>query len=275
MSIRWAIIAGIALSTPWFVYQSKPASAGHAENSLTPRFRIGEVLNYRIDWQGHMGAGIAQLQVLDRESIFGAQAWHFRASLHTAEPIRAVYPMDDQIDSYAQLVDLESRRYQERFREFGVRDETDATFVSPGENSNAPAPHVIVPAGTRDALSAIYLLRITDWRKSPELRVPVFDGQNVYQMLAKYAATAEIRVTTGSYKATEIEISLFDGNRQVPDEHFKIWLAEDTVRTPLLCEAYLSIGTLRIELTSDSAFEVQANGDAITRRARSNPRAGN
>lgn len=274
-AIRWAIMGSVALSTPWFVSPSKPASISPAASVQLPAFRVGETLNYRIDWQRYAGAAVAQLQVVDRGNFYGWQAWHLRASVHTAEPVRALYSMDDQIDSYALLANLESRQYQEHFREFGKLEETDATLVSPGEVSDAPSPHVIVPPGTRDSLSAIYFLRETDWRRVQELRAPVYDGQNVYEMAAKPGEPAGIHVAAGDYKATEIDIRLLDGNKEIPDEHFRIWLADDTARTPLLCEAYLPIGTLRIELTSDTAFEAEAGANPITPRARSNPPAGN
>jgi hypothetical protein len=273
-AIRWAIIGGIALSTPWIVSRGKSATAP-SEGAASSIFRIGEILNYRIDWQRYAGAGIAQLQVMDRGDFHGAPAWHFRASVHTVQPIRALYSMDDQIDSYALFAGLVSRQYQERFREFGKPEDTDANFVFPGEVSDVPAPHVIVPQGTHDALSAIYLLRATDWRSIRELRAPVFDGQDVYEMIAKPDAPAALHISMGTYEATEVEIRLLDSGKEIPDERFKVWIADDAARTPLLCEADLSFGTLRIELTSDSASEPKAAGSATIPPARSNHQAGN
>lgn len=250
-AIRGAILVGIAFLAPWWsASQGQSATVSDATAVQPPGFSIGEVLNYRIDWQRYTGAGVAQLQVVDRRDFNGAQSWHFRATVHSAQPIRALYPMDDQIDSYALLAGLVSRRYQEHFREFGKPEGTDASLVSPGELLPATMPRVIVPANTHDALSAIYLLRITDWRHAQELHVPVFDGENVYEMVAKADPSSTVHVATGSYQATEIEIHLFDGSREVTDEHFKVWLADDLAHAPLLCEAYLSIGTLRIELIS-------------------------
>jgi Protein of unknown function (DUF3108) len=274
-AVRWAIIASAALSPPWFVSRSKSASVSSVKGAQLPAFRIGEILNYRIDWQRYAGAAVAQLQVVDRGNFYGSQSWHFRASVHTAEPIRALYPMDDQIDSYALLAGLESRQYQEHFREFGKPEDTDLALVSPGEASNGPLPRVIVPLGTHDAVSAIYSLREVDWLRTPEFRIPVFDGQNVYEMVAKPNTPMGIHVAAGDYKATEIEIRLLEGNQEIPDEHFKIWLADDAARTPLLCEADLSIGTLRIELTSDAAFRAEGAGNPVTPGARSNRPAGN
>lgn len=269
VAIRWTMLAGIALSTPWFAPHRQSAA------SQPPTFRIGETLNYQIDWQRYTGAGVAQLQVVARGDFYGAQSWHFRATVHSVQPIRTLYPMDDQIDSYALLAGLVSRQYQEHFREFGKPEDADESLVSPGESLSATTPRVVVPANTHDALSAIYLLRVTDWRRTQELRVPVFDGENVYEMAAKADSSAAVRIAAGNYQATEIEIHLFDGSHEVTDEHFKIWLTDDVAHTPLLCEAYLSIGTVRIELTPDAASVAASGAKTVTPRAGSNHRAEN
>lgn len=273
-AIRRLFAAGLVCVAICLVPRLKPASVSNDAISQPPALRIGEVLNYRIDWQRYSGAGLAQLQIVDRVDFFGTPAWHFHASVHTAPPVRTVYPMDDQIDSYARVAGLEGREYEEHFREFGKPEDTTATLVAPGEISNAPAPRVIVPQGTRDVLSVIYLLRATDWREQRELRVPVYDGQNVYEMIAKADDASDLRVPTGNYHAMGIEIHLLDGAKEIPDEHFRIWLADDTARTPLLCEADLPIGALRVELTSDSADKARA-GESLTLAERSNHQAGN
>lgn len=275
VAIRWALIGGIALSAPWFVSHSK--SAVRNDDGPAPLFRIGEVLNYRIDWQRYSGAATAQLEVIDRAGFAGAPAWHFRATVHTTEPVRALYPMDDQIDSYAMAGNFVSRKYLEHFREFGELQNTEASLVSPGTGAISAGPRVIVPFGTRDVLGAIYFLRSTDWNGAQEIRAPVFDGENVYRMVAKSSMPSMIRITAGTYQATEIEIHLLDGDKEVPDENFKLWLAADRARTPVLCEVSLPIGKLRIELTSDSASEMNARtaAPAATPPAGSNPRAEN
>ena len=234
--------------------QSSPAS--------TQTLRIGEILNYRIDWRRFSGAATAQLQIADRREFFGAASWHFRAALHTAAPLRTFYPLDDEIDSYALPVQLETREYEEHFRELGQLDDTSAALVVAGQASTSPLTHVIVPPATRDALSAIYFLRLANWNAVAELRTPVFDGQDVYTMIATREKTEFVQIAAGNFKTTKISIRLLDGTREISDEHFSIWLANDSAQTPVLCEAHLPIGALRIELVSDSAWPPPANTKA-------------
>lgn len=262
--LRGLTSPAVMLSTVAFcailLANSNPPRAQSPPSS--PALRIGEILNYRIDWRRFSGAASAQLQILDRSEFFGAPSWHFRAALHTSAPLRAFYQLDDEIDSYALPGGLQSREYQEHFREFGRPEDTAAALVLPGEPSNSALPRAIVPPGTHDALSAIYFLRLMDWKAVPETRTPVFDGQNVYTMIATREEIESVQIAAGNFNATRVSIRLRDGNREIPDEHFTIWLANDPAQTPILGEAYLPIGALRIELISDSAWPAAAKANS-------------
>ncbi len=255
-----------------FAAAQSPTAAGKPDPQSSA-LRIGEVLNYRIDWGRFAGAATAQLQIVDRSQNFGAASWHFRATLHTAAPLRALYPLDGQIDSYALPIGLQTREYQEHFREFGKSEDMAAALILAGEVSNAPLPHVIVPQRTRDALSAIYFLRLTDWNAVSEIRAPVFDGEEIYRMLAVRERREDIKGPAGNFASTKISIRLLDGSREIPDEHFMVWLANDPAQTPIRCEAYLPVGAVRFELMSDSAWAAR-NGKQVSSPSpagRSNP----
>jgi hypothetical protein len=230
-------------------------SSGHANSRgaspQTGPFRIGELLTYRVDWRKYSGAAEAELAVVNRENFSGRPSWHFRATLRTLEPARAMYPLNDQIDSYASLDGLPTIRYQQRLREFGKPYESDLEFISPGYAPLGGWTRVIVPPGTRDPLSAIYSLRQVDWRRVAEIRIPVYDGDDLYDMIAEREGSQEIRLSAGEVPATRIAIRLLASGRQVADEHFQIWFARDAAQTPIAFEAQLSVGTVRAELTSN------------------------
>ncbi|MHB8526835.1 MAG: DUF3108 domain-containing protein [Candidatus Acidiferrales bacterium] len=232
---------------------------GFASSGAHPRpnpsgvatIKIGERLFYRVDWQKYSGAAEAELDVMDRSDFYGAAGlWHLRAVLHTLEPARALYPLDDQLDSFDFHGGFATFRFQERLRELGNSRESNFAFVSPRSLSPADSSRVIVPPGTRDPVSAIYFLRQVDWRQSNEVRIPVYDGEDLYHMLAAREASEEIRVGAGDFSATPVAIRLFEGGHEVPNEHFKVWLARDAAQTPLIFEARLPVGIVRAELTS-------------------------
>ncbi|MGB6525685.1 MAG: DUF3108 domain-containing protein [Candidatus Acidiferrales bacterium] len=221
-----------------------------ADSQAVPLFRIGEQLRYRIDWQKYAGAAYAELDVIDRGRFFGVGAWHFRASVHTTEPARAFFPLDDEADSYARPAGLASFRYQERFQESGKPEDTYAEFIPSGDASGGAWPRVVVPQGTHDPVSAIYSLREADWRRVPEVRLAVYDGEDLYEIAARSMGTEKVSVEAGEYLATRIAIRLLQNGRELPDEHFTLWLANDATQTPVRLDAQLPFGDLHLELTS-------------------------
>jgi hypothetical protein len=112
------------------------------------------------------------------------------------------------------------------------------------------ASAVRVLPGTRDPLGMLQFLRGVDWSKTPEVRSPVYDGRKLYDTRAtlKSSATA-VTVPAGQFRASQIEIRVFDNGTEMKDAHFFLYLANDAARTPVLMEAVLPVATARVELT--------------------------
>ena len=213
-------------------------------------FSAGEVLNYRISWAAFTNAASVQLSVPERRSLFDWQTWHFRAVAHTLSPVSSLAPVDDQFDSYTDVVSLESRQFESHLHELGKTTDQVQHLVPTGQQSKAPAPAVIVQPGTRDALGQLYTLRAVQWDRVPELRIPVYDGRDVYEMRAKRDAGAEsVTVPAGAFTASRISIGVFQRDKEVSAIHIAVWLANDPARTPVVLQATLPFGTLRGELT--------------------------
>jgi hypothetical protein len=214
---------------------------------------VGETLNYRVAWATFASAASLQLSVPERRDLFGWGTWHFRASAHTLSPVRALFAIDDQFDSYSDSTTLESRQYEMYLNEMGRKEEKLMHFVPMGQASRAPGPGVVVLPGTRDPLGALYALRSADWQRTPEFRVPVYDGRDVYEVRARLEVPSEsLAIAAGSFLASRVSIRLFQHSKEVSGINFKVWLALDAPRTPVLMQAELPFGSLRVELTSAS-----------------------
>ena len=232
------------------------ASAALAPAALTPAkdqpmpFRPGETLNYRVSWAAFTNAASVQLSVPERRPLFTWQTWHFRAVAHTLSPVASLFPVDDQFDSYTDSASLESRQFESHLHELGKTIEQVQHLVPTGQQSKAPPPTVIVQPGTRDALGGLYTLRGVEWDRVSDLRIPVFDGRDVYEMRARRDSSSDpVSVPAGSFTASRISISLFQHEKEVSAIHISVWLANDAARTPVVIQATLPFGTLRGELT--------------------------
>ena len=212
-------------------------------------FRAGERLDYRVSWSAFSEAASVQLSVPERRDLFGWQTWHFRAVAHTLSPVRSLFPVDDQFDSYTDTTTLESRQYEMHLNEMGKTTDKVLHLAASGQRSRAPSPTVLVLPGTRDPLGALYALRGVDWQRTPEFRAPVYDGTDIYEMHAQRDAPNEtVKVDAGSFLASRISIRVFQHEKELPAIHFIVWLANDAARTPVLMQADLPFGKLQAEL---------------------------
>ena len=218
---------------------------------LSVPFHIGEKLHYRVAWATFSSAATVELSALEKRELFGWQTWHFQASVHTINPVRNLFAIDDQFDSYSDSTSFESRQYESYLNELGKSEEEVVHLIPAGERLRAPGSAVVVLPGTRDVLGMLYALRAADWQKSPELRAPVYDGSNLYDSLATLENPSDpVKVDAGNFVAQRIAIRLFQNGKENSAIHFTLWLAPDAARTPILIAAQLPFGTLRVELTS-------------------------
>jgi hypothetical protein len=230
---------------------TKPRTSTPVIKEQAMPFRPGETLNYRIAWSMFSSAASVQLVIPERRDLFGFLTWHFRAQAHTQSPVRSLFLIDDQFDSYTDANTLESRQYETRLDEMGRKTNQVLLLVPSGQISKAPGPSVVVAPGTRDPLGAFYTLRGIEWARTAEFRSPVYDGRDVYEMRAQRESPSEaVKVDGGSFSASRVSIRVFQHQKEVQAIHFVVWIANDAARTPVQIQAELPFGSLRAELTS-------------------------
>jgi hypothetical protein len=234
---------GFAPSTPW----SSP-SAGTSGTGKTPAspLHIGESLSYRVSWSTFATAASATISIPGRLYFFGDSVWDFRAQISTVNPIRQLFTIDDQFISYAAVSTLNSRQYVMRLSELG-RNRTQQFRAAPSGGGSDPSFGIIPPA-TCDPLSALFLLRTSDW--THPVHAPVFDGKQTYEMTAQLLVEESIAVPAGKFSASRIRVDLQGSVEKTAHIALTIWLAQDAYRTPVAVEAALPFGSLRMELTA-------------------------
>jgi hypothetical protein len=241
---------GSAQSATRKTKKSASASAGVPSEAPMP-FRIGEKLNYRVAWAAFTSAASIELTVPERRDLLGWGTWHFRALAHTLSPVRSLYSLDDQFDSYTDTATLESRQYETYLNEMGKKQEQVLHFLPEGQSSRGNGPGIVVSPGTRDPLGALYALRGVDWDHATEFKVPVYDGHDVYELRARLEVPAEtVAVAAGNFSVSRIGVRLFQRGKEVDGITFSASLAHDKARTPVLMQADLPFGNLRVELVS-------------------------
>lgn len=244
---------------------AKPATKTKAKKKALPSeaalpLKTGEVLNYTADVAKLDNVATLTLKVAGQGSFLGKSVWHLQAAAHTLKPLRVVFELDDQFDSYSDARTLESLQYEMRLNERGQKVQSIQRMTATGRDpAKANTTEARVVPGTRDPLGMMQYLRTVDWKETREVSSPVYDGHKLYEVRAKLGnASVAVGVPAGDYRATKIEIHVFENGVESKDASFALYLANDAARTPVLLEAVMPIATARVAL----AKEEQQSHDA-------------
>jgi len=212
--------------------------------------RSGEVLEYSANVANLSNVANLRVQIGERKDFLGKSAWHLQAFAHTENPLRMVFTLDDQFDSYSDAMNMTSLQYEMRLDERGQKVNSIQRMTTTGKE---PAPPNVtetrVLPGTRDPLGMLQFLRNVDWSRTTEVRGPVYDGHKLYDVRARLTSVAEaVSVPAGSYKTSKIEMHVFDNGQEMKDAQLTMYIANNVAHTPVLLEAVLPFATARVEL---------------------------
>jgi len=212
--------------------------------------RSGEVLEYSANVAKLNNVANLRLLVNERRNFQGKSVWHMQAFAHTENPLRMVFVLDDQFDSYSDATSMASVQYEMHLNERGQKVDSIQRMTTTGKEP-APAGATItrVFPGTRDPLGMMQFLRNVDWSKTPEVRGPVYDGHKLYEARATRVSTDEpVSVPAGQFTTSKIDLRVFENGAEMKDAHFSLYLADDAGRTPILLEATMPFAVARVEL---------------------------
>lgn len=212
--------------------------------------RRGEDLLYTANVANLTNVASLKLLVGAHKDFLGKNAWHLQAFAHTENPLRMVFELDDQFDSYSDAATMTSLQYEMHLSERGQKVNSVQRMTATGKEPAPPdAAETRVLPGTRDPLGMLQYLRNVDWAKTEEVRCPVYDGHKLYDVRARLASAGEaVTVPAGSYKASKIEIRVLENGAEMKDAHFTVYIANNVARTPVLLEAVMPFATARVEL---------------------------
>jgi hypothetical protein len=233
--------------------ESRPANATETPVVLKDAgapLRAGEAWLYSANVSKLNSVANLQLKVVEKRTVAGKSAWHLQAFAHTENPLRMVFTLDDQFDSYSDASTLVSMQYEMHLNEKGqIVNSVQRLTANGREPAPADAIAVRVLPGTRDPLGMMQYLRTVDWSKVPEVHSPVYDGHKLYDVCARLQARGEqVTVPAGSFSALKIELRVLDNGAEMKDAHFVLYLTDTDARTPVLLEAVMPFAVARVEL---------------------------
>ena len=242
------VAASPSVATPASAAGAKGVPAG----DLGLPLKGGEVLDFTADVAKVSNVATLELQTVEKRNFYGKNAWHLQAVAHTQNPLRMVFELDDQFDSYSDPTTMTSMQYEMHLSERGQKITSVQHLTSTGRDvasPNAVQTHVL--PGTRDPLGMMQYLRHVDWTKTLKVEGPVYDGHKLYDVIASLAGSGQsVTVPAGNYSADKVEIRVFDNGQEMKDAHFFVYFAKNDARTPVLLEAEMPFASARVSLKS-------------------------
>ena len=229
---------------------AKPSADPPVDSGLP--LKAGEILDFTADVAKVSNVADLRLQIAEKRNFLGKNAWHLQAFAHTQNPLRMVFELDDQFDSYSDPASMTSMQYEMHLSERGQKVTSIQHLTSTGRDAappNASQTHVL--PGTRDPLGMMQYLRHVDWTKTHQVQGPVYDGHKLYDVRASLAGSGQsVTVPAGSYSADKVEVRVFDNGEEMKDAHFFVYFAHNDQRTPVLLEAEMPFASARVALKS-------------------------
>src|SRR5204863_2829396 len=91
------------------------------------------VLEYTANCSEHTNLASLKLQVARGGNFLGKSSWHLQAFAHTQNPLRMVFELDDQFDSYSDAGTLASLQYEMRLSERGQKVQSVQRMTATGQ----------------------------------------------------------------------------------------------------------------------------------------------
>jgi hypothetical protein len=219
-------------------------------------FGPGEKLSYDLYWT-FIPAGSATLETLDAEPVEGHPALHFRALAQSLPFVDKFYKVRDSIESWVDpgvtraLLYKKDQSEGDYVRHYLVRFDGNGNVAyrySKGALKNA----VLIPLGTFDPLSMLFLFRTKELHVGMTFAAPITDGEKSVTGTAKVVRRETIKTKAGEFDTLLVEPDVRNIGgvfRKSPDATLQVWITNDARRIPVRVKSRVVVGHFSMELT--------------------------
>lgn len=221
-------------------------------------YSAGEKLEYVLHY-GIVNAGIATLEVkstnkklLNRELLqvvgtgksVGAFNWFFKVR--------------DRYESYIDKQGAFPWIFVRRVDEGGYKINQDYSFYQhQGKVDNGKNKQFDVPVYTQDMLSAFYYARTINFdtaKVGDIFTIQAFVDDELWPLKIKYMGKDEVDIRNGKFRCLRFVPVVQKGRIFKNDEDLSVWISDDKNKIPVLVQAKVLVGSIKMELTDYSGL---------------------
>jgi hypothetical protein len=204
----------------------------------------GEKLTFDI-YYGSLPAGHASLEVTSTSGEAG-DIWRISSSVRSNALVSLFFNVDDRVVSEMDARTLEPTLYEKHISEGRLKKNVRLTYGDNGFVAAGDETFRVEP-GTRDVLSALYLLRGQDLRVGEDVIVRTFENSKCYQARVRVLRREKVSTHRGEYQCLVVEPELEGGLKKTAGR-LLIYLTDDALRLPVLMKSKFKVGSLVAEL---------------------------
>lgn len=222
---------------------------------LAQGFQTGERLKYRAHY-GLLNAGFAELNIKN-SNLHGESHYHIVGTGWSTGAVRAFFRVDDRYETYINKRTLLPSRFIRDINEGGFTENKEKTFdqqrkiVTVNNIKDKKISHHRFDNPVQDMVSAAYFLRSkpnTYYKVGQNFDVEIFMDGEVYPFRLKIQARERIKTRFGYINAIKFTPSVMRGRVFKDNESVTMWVSDDANMVPLLVQAKLVVGSLKMEL---------------------------
>lgn len=231
------------------------AGLSHAQQEFrkipNPAFTFGEVLKFRVHY-GIITAGEAVLQVSRAPiTVDSHGCYHFIGTGTSASSFDWFYKVRDRYETFVDTAGLFPWNFKRTIDEASFYDYTEVKFDPALKKAYEKGKVYDVPEYCHDVLSAFYYARTLDFSNAKPgdiFTVQNFIDQKVFDLQVKYVGKEDIKCELGKFHAVKLEPLVQEGGVFLHKGQLFLWISDDKNRIPLMIEAGLIIGSIKVNL---------------------------
>lgn len=246
------------LSILFLFLLSVPVVAQHYRSIPNNYFQRGEKLQFRISFHsaltGNIPAASATVEVTDDNRKFdGRDTYHVVGYGKTTGVIEMFYQVEERFESFIDEEALVPHYFIRKTRENNYRKDENVSFRHKERIAVSKNSVKNTPENVQDIFSSFYYARAIDLTgKKPGSEFPLsfYLDDSVYNSRLVFVGRETVKTKLGKFSCLKVKPMVATG--YVFDDPYPvtIWVTDDQNRIPVRIESKLSVGSVRIELTS-------------------------
>jgi hypothetical protein len=230
-----------------------------------PPFKCGEYFTFSLHY-GIINAGKADVWV-EKEIQIHKEKPCYKLTVHgySIGFWRTVFRIEDVWSSLVDTLSLQPKFSQRLIEEgkYHLREDVNYEYNKTAESKahiwrkhpdrGAEEFHFKVPNPVEDVVSGFYAIRRIDFEKMKKGDTLIFntfvDKEN-YKFKIRYMGKGMVSTDAGKFKAIKL-VPIMPPNKLFKgEESLKFWISDDKNKIPLLAEAHLFVGSVKLELNT-------------------------